>query len=236
MMRASRKRAYVDVAVMEEPEGFVLTLDGKPLLSAAKRPLRLPSRALAEAIAGEWAAQGQELDPRSMPLTRLAYAAIDVVAPGRTEIARRTAEFAGTDLLCYRASEPEELALRQQTLWQPLLDWAAARYGAYLAVAQGVMAVAQPADALAALGDEVAALDDMRLAALATATGALGSLVLGLALVEGRLDAEAAFALSQLDESFQSQRWGEDEEAAAQRARLKEDVAAAARFLALLRE
>jgi chaperone required for assembly of F1-ATPase len=236
MMRASRKRAYVDVAVLEEPEGFALALDGKPLLTATKRPLRLPSRALAVAIAGEWTTQGQELDPRSMALTRLAHAAIDIVAPGRAEIARRTAEFAGTDLLCYRASEPEELAQRQQKLWQPLLDWAAARYGASLIVAQGVMAAAQPADALGALGDAVAALDDMRLAALAAATPALGSLVLALALLEGRLDAEAAFALSQLDESYQSERWGENEEAAAHRARLKEDIAAVAHFFALLRE
>jgi chaperone required for assembly of F1-ATPase len=234
-MSSLRKRAYRAVAVIEEAADFAVMLDGKPALTSGRRPLLLPTRTLAEAVAAEWAPQEAEIDPVRMPLTRLAVAALDLVAPNRAEIAARIAEFAGTDLLCYRASEPEELVRRQQAEWQPLLDWAIDRYGAPLAITEGVIALEQARAALERLSRAVAALDDFALAALAAATAALGSLILGLAMLDGRIDGETAFALSQLDESFQAERWGEDEEAAIGRRRLRDDILAAARFVVLLR-
>lgn len=233
-MRHRRKRAYRRVTVAPLEGGFGIALDGKPVETPARARLVLPSRMLAEGVAAEWEAQGPEIDPLAMPLTRLAGSAIDLVGPGRAEVIARTAAYAATDLLCYRADGPPELAARQRAAWQPLLDWAAARYGASLKVTTGVIAVEQPAAALEALRQAVGACDDMRLTAVAAATAACGSLLLGLALAESRIDAEAASALSLLDEAYQSALWGEDEEAARRRQALRADIAAAARFLALL--
>jgi len=233
-MRHRRKRAYRRVAVVPLEGGFGITLDGKPVVTPAKARIVLPSRPLALAVAAEWEAQGPEIDPLAMPLTRLAGSAIDLVGPGRVEVIARTAAYAATDLLCYRADGPPELAARQQAAWQPVLDWAAGRYGASLDVTSGVIAIEQPAASLEALRRALAACDDMRLTAVAAATAACGSLLLGLALAEGRIDAESAAALSQLDEAYQSELWGADEEAARRRQALRADIAAAARFLAFL--
>lgn len=234
MTLTRRKRAYRGVAVVPLEGGFGIALDGKPVVTPAKARLVLPSRPLAEAVAAEWEAQGPEIDPLAMPLTRLAGSAIDLVGPSRAEVIARTAAYAATDLLCHRADGPAALVARQQAAWQPVLDWAALRYRAALEVTAGVIAVEQPAAALEALRRAVAAYDDMRLTAVAAATAACGSLLLGLALAEGHIDAEAASALSQLDEAYQSERWGEDAEAARRRQALRADIAAAARFLILL--
>ena len=230
------KRFYKHATVTEVERGFGVALDGKPVRTPAKFVLAVPTRALAEAIAAEWQAQGERVDARTLPLTRLASIARDLVAPRRSAVVAEIAKYAGTDLVCYRAEEPAELRRRQHATWQPHIDWATERYGAPLHVTSGVVPVTQPEATLAAYVKAIEAYDTHRLAALHLATAALGSLVLALALVEGRIDAEAAFAAAQLDESFQIERWGEDPEQTRRRAGLREDVALAARFVALLTE
>jgi chaperone required for assembly of F1-ATPase len=228
------KRFYRDAGVTEMPDAFGVALDGKPVSTPAKRPLTVPTRALAVAIAEEWRAQGETIDPRRLPLTRLASIALDLVAPRREAVVAEVAKYAGTDLVCYRAEQPPELAERQRAAWQPLIDWATLRFDAPLAATASILPVAQPAASLRALETAVAAYDTHRLAALHLATAACGSLVVALALVEGRIDAEAAFAAAELDESYEIERWGEDAEQARRRAGLKEDIALAARFVSLL--
>jgi chaperone required for assembly of F1-ATPase len=228
------KRFYRDAGVTETPDAFGVALDGKPVSTPAKRPLTVPTRALAVAIAEEWRAQGETIDPRRLPLTRLASIALDLVAPRREAVVAEVAKYAGTDLVCYRAEQPPELAERQRAAWQPLIDWATLCFDAPLAATAGILPVAQLAASLKALETAVAAYDTHCLAALHLATAACGSLVVALALIEGRIDADAAFAAAELDESYEIERWGEDAEQARRRAGLKEDIALAARFVSLL--
>lgn len=216
--------------------GHSIQLDDKPLKTPAKAALVVPSRALAAAIAAEWHAQGEDIDLGRLPLTRLASTAIDLVATRRQAIIAETANYATTDLVCYRAAHPRALAERQQALWQPLLDWASERYDAPLLVTTGVTPVAQPPTSLAAFAAAVAAHDTMRLTALRLATAAAGSLIIALALIEDRLDADAAFAAAELDESFSIEQWGEDPEQTKRRTGLRDDLALAARFTRLLKE
>jgi chaperone required for assembly of F1-ATPase len=229
------KRFYADVAVVPADGGYGIALDGKPLRTPAKAPLTVPSRALAEAIAAEWRAQGEEIALDLLPLTRLASTALDLVTPRRAEVGAEVARYAGTDLVCYRAGHPPELARRQHAAWQPLIDWARMRYDAALEVTIGVVPVAQPVASLRALAAAVGSYPPLELAALHLATAACGSLVVALALIEGRLDAEAAFAAAQLDETFEIELWGEDAEQTERRAALKDDIALARRFIDLLR-
>ena len=228
------KRVYQRVEARAVENGWGVALDGKPLRTPAKRDLRVPSKRLAAAIAAEWDAQDPDIRPETMPLTRLAATAIDRTAEKRAEIVAEIAAYAGTDLVCYRAAHPPALAARQDAVWQALIDWAAGRYDAGLAVTVGIVPVAQSPASLKIYAGVVGALDDFRLTAVQAATAACGSLVIALALHEGRLDADAAFTASQLDETFQIEAWGEDAEAAARRAALAEDIRAAARFLSLL--
>jgi chaperone required for assembly of F1-ATPase len=227
------KRFYGEVGVGRSGTGFTVTLDGRPLQSPAGTAFILPAKELAQAIAAEWRDQEEEIRFHTMPLTVLAGAAIDRTGKERRDVIDHALEYAGADLLCYRAEAPSELVLRQQARWQPLLDWLADAYGARLAVTAGIAHVDQPKPALLSLRAAVEALDDFELAVLSSATAACGSLVLGLALTAGRIDAEAAFDVSQLDETFQSEKWGEDAEAAERRRRLKADIEAAAAFLKL---
>ena len=228
------KRFYRQAEIIPVPGGYAVGLDGRAIKTPAKLPLLLPNAALAAAIAGEWNAQQSEIRPEKMPLTRLASTAIDRVAPQRDAIVQQIADYAGTDLVCYRAAQPPPLAMRQQAVWQPLVDWAAQRYAAPLETTAGIIPISQPVASLHALAAAVAEHDNFALAALHLLTGTCGSLVIALALTEGRLDAAEAFAASQLDESFQIEAWGEDEEQARRRAALAEDIVAAARFLSLL--
>jgi chaperone required for assembly of F1-ATPase len=229
------KRVYKSVESCRAADGgWGVALDGRTLRTPAKRELRVPSEALAAAIAAEWDAQKPEIHPATMPLTRLAATAIDRTAEKRCEIVAAVTNFAATDLLCYRAEHPPVLAARQEATWQPLLDWAAGRYDAGLAVTAGIVPAVQPPASLKAYATAVAVLDDFRLTALQAVTAACGSLIIALALLERRLDAEAAFAASQLDETFQIEAWGADAEAAQRRRALAEDIAAAERFLELL--
>jgi chaperone required for assembly of F1-ATPase len=229
------KRFYQHAAILPAGEGHGVALDGRPIKTPAKRELTLPTIALAAAIAAEWNTQAGEVRPARMPLTQLGNTAIDRVRPQRALVAQQIADYAGTDLVCYRAIRPPELAARQHAVWQPLLDWAVLRYDAPLDITAGVIPVAQPPASLRAFAAAVAAHDDFALAALHLATASCGSLVIALALVDGRLDADAAFAASQLDESFQIEAWGEDPEQVLRRRALADDIAAASQFLSLLR-
>jgi len=229
------KRFYVQAQAVAAATGFAIQLDGKPVKTPAGRPLEVPSLALAEAIAEEWAAQDEMVIPATMPLTQLASTALDRVEPERAHITGELMAYAGTDLLCYRAEIPVDLAARQARDWQPLLDWATLALDAPLVVTTTVLAVTQPPLALAALERTLNRTDPWRLTAIQSAAAALGSLVLALALAEGRLSATEAFDLSQLDETYQIEQWGEDYEAADRRAALAADIAAAARLLELLR-
>ena len=228
------KRVYRKVTTRPVPGGWGIALDGRSMRTPGRSELVAPSAALAEAIAAEWEAQRGDIRPATMPLTRLAATALDRTATQRELVVAETANYAGTDLVCYRAEHPPALMARQQAAWQPLIDWAMRRYDAGLAVTSGIVPRPQPPATLKAFAAAVAAQDDFRLTALHTVTATCGSLVIGLALMEGRLDAEAAFAASQLDEIFQIEAWGEDAEAAARRRALAEDIAAAARFVQLL--
>jgi len=228
------KRFYKTAGIVPAAGGRGVALDGRLVKTPGKRDLVVPSAALAAAVAAEWDAQQGEIRWETMPLTRLAGAAVDGSAQ-REAIVHQVAHYAGTDLVCYRASHPPALVARQHVVWQPLIDWAAERYGAPLMVTRGVIPAIQPAASLAAFAAAVAVHDDYALTALHAATAACGSLVIALALLEGRVDAGEAFAASQLDESFQIEAWGEDVEEAQRRAALAADIAAAARFVRLLR-
>jgi chaperone required for assembly of F1-ATPase len=229
------KRFYKEADAIDTGDGFTVQLDGKPLQTPGKRALHVPNRALADAVAAEWRGQGVTVSPLTLPLTRLVSTAIDRVPPRRDAVIAEIAKYAATDLLCYRAEDPPELAERQRQIWQPLLDWAAARHDAALTVTHGITPVLQPPAALAAIERAVAAYDALRLVALHLATTSCDSVVIGLALLAERLTPDEAFAATQLDESYQIERWGEDAEQTQRRAALKEDIALAARFAALLR-
>jgi chaperone required for assembly of F1-ATPase len=229
------RRFYRHAAPLATASGFGVALDGRLVKTPAKRDLAVPGAALAAAIAAEWNAQLAALRSSTMPLTRLANITIDRDPTAREAIVRQTANYAGTDLVCYRAADQPALAVRQEAVWQPLIDWAALRYDAPLTVTTGVIPAPQPKTSLQTFAAAVAAQDDFALTALHAMTAACGSLVIALALVEGRLDAAEAFAASQLDESFQIEAWGEDAEQAERRRALAADIEAAARFLSLLR-
>jgi chaperone required for assembly of F1-ATPase len=230
------KRVYATVETRPVGRGWGVALDGKPMRTPGKNELVLPSEVLAAAIAEEWEAQRDEIRPATMPLTRLAATAIDRTSAQRNLVVAETVNYADTDLLCYRADHPPALAARQHAVWQPLVDWATRRYGAALAVTSGILPARQPPATLEAFAAIVAGEDEFRLTALHTLTATCGSLVIALAIFEGRLDAASAFAASQLDETFQIDAWGEDAEAAARRRNIAADIAATARFIALLEE
>ena len=227
------KRFYNEATVGVGEDGHTVELDGRVVKTPARRPLVLASAALAEAVAAEWVAQDETVEPDTMPLTRLASTAIDRVADNRDHVIDETAAFGATDLLCYRAASPVDLAAGQAAGWQPLLDWLAERHGARLMVTEGLAAVTQPEDTLAKLRALVAEFDTPALAALHTVTSACGSLVIALALAEGRVDAAEAWRLSRIDETFQADRWGLDPETESRGERLRVEIAAAARFLEL---
>jgi len=230
------KTVTVERTESESRPAFRVLLDGRAIRTPGRAEGLLPTRPLAEAVAAEWAAQGDKVNPQTMPLTGLAWTALDRVRTRRDEIVAAVVAYAGHDLLCYRAEGPIDLAARQQETWQPLLDWLALTFDAPLAVTAGSVSISQPPAALAALARTVAGHDDFALAALSAATAATGSLVIALALTVGRLDAEAAFAAAQLDESYQMERWGEDPDARRRRDAIRAELAAVEHFMTLLRE
>ncbi|MFV0409709.1 MAG: ATP12 family chaperone protein [Paracoccus sp. (in: a-proteobacteria)] len=207
------RRFWKSAAAEPAEGGWRVTLDGKPVMTPGKHPLILPTEALAKAIAAEWDAQTEVIDPNRMPLTRAANSAIEKVAPQHEAVADMLGAYGGTDLLSYRAAEPDILNARQAEAWDPLLDWADETMGARLKTTRGVMPIAQDAAALARLRARLDPVDSFRLTALHDLVSLPGSLVLGLAVFDGRLNAEEAHALSRIDEAYQAEIWGRDEEA-----------------------
>jgi chaperone required for assembly of F1-ATPase len=230
------KRFYREAAVGPDDGGFRVLLDGKPMRTPAKAILVVPTKPLAEAIAVEWGGvpDKAEINAAHLPLTRLAATGLDRVVPRREEVIADTAKYAGSDLLCYRAATPESLVKLQHDAWQPLLDWAAERYGARLVVVEGIAFVEQSEDALRRLRDVVATHSDLALSALYNLTHTAGSVIIALAVAEGRLSAEGAFAAAQVDELYQIDRWGDDPLALKHREGIAKDIDASTRFLALL--
>ncbi|MFM7027136.1 MAG: ATP12 family chaperone protein [Chakrabartia sp.] len=225
------KRFYTHVTTTDA--GGIL-LDGRPVKTPARAALLLPNPHLAEAVAAEWAGQGEEIRPQDMPLTGLANAALDRVAPERAVFAAGLAQYGETELLCYRADAPPELVARQAQRWDPLLDWAGERYGVQFTRVTGIMHQPQPMATVLRLGDAVAAVDPFRLAALSPLVTISGSLVIGLALLEEAVLPEDAFDIAHLDELWQAEQWGEDDLALAARAARRRDFLAASRFVELL--
>ncbi len=230
----SLKRFYREATVGPSGAAFGVLLDGRPAKTPKRAPLALPSLALAEAIAAEWAAAGETLALDDLRLTRLATTAIDLGAETAPVWRDDIVRFAGSDLLCYRARAPEALVRRQADLWDPFITWARNALGAPFVTTQSVVAVAQPDLALAAVARAVEALDVWRLIAVKTATEITGSALLALALERRAFAPDAIFAASRVDEVYQAELWGRDAEAEARAARLRLDFDAAARFLSLL--
>ena len=240
-MRPLPKRFYAAVTVAGpvptdrgRADGSRILLDGKPMRTPAKAVLAVPTRALAEAIAAEWEAQGERIDPATMPLTRLVNSGLDGVRGREAGVRDDIAKYAASDLLCYRATEPEALARRQAELWDPILSWSREVIGASFVAAQGIMPVAQPEAAKAALARTLAGYDALALTALHVMTTLTGSALLTLAHARGRLGVEDAWAAAHVDEDWQIAKWGEDAEAKARRRRRWREMQAASRLLELL--
>lgn len=234
MRPALPKRFYKQAAVEERDGGFQLVLDGRPAKTPAKNRLAAPTRALAAALAEEWNGVGAEIDPAAMPLTRIVNSAIDGVAPRREAVLADLAKYAGSDLVFYRAGEPERLVAAQGAAWDPILAWAREALGARFVLGEGVMHVAQPEAALAAVGDRLEAIGSpFRLAALHVMTTLTGSLLIALAHADGLLDVNAAWEAAHVDERHQERLWGEDEEALARRAAREAEFRAASRVYEL---
>lgn len=210
-------------------------LDGRPIRTPGRTPLALPTRALAEAVADEWRGVGETIDPRLMPLTGLANAAIDRVAPDPVRFADGVSRYGESDLLCYRADTPAELVAREAAAWDPLLAWAGERYDVHFSVASGVMHQPQAEATTTRLREVVAALAPFALAPLSSLVTVTGSLVIGLALLEDAIDADAGWRAAELDADWQREHWGEDALAAAATAERRVAYQAAVCFLELAR-
>lgn len=208
------KRFWKSVDVTDVDGGFSVTLDGRAVRTPAKQLLTLPTQALADAIAAEWDAQTEKVDPRTMPVTRGANAAIDKVAVQHADVADMLAAYGDSDLLCYRAESPEGLIQRQAEAWDPLLDWAEARFGGRLVVQSGVMHSAQDPVLLAAMAKAVHDMSPFELAGFHDLVSLSGSLVIGFAAAWDQSPAEALWDVSRIDEDWQAEQWGVDEEAA----------------------
>jgi len=228
------KRFWKDVIVAKEDGGWGVALDTRPVRTPTRAPLVVPTEALADAIADEWRGIAGEVDPRAMPLTGLANAAIDRVAPERQAFAAGLARYAEADLACYRAEGPRGLVERQEESWDALLAWARRRFDVDFATTCGIVHVEQPAATVDRLAHALAALDPFRLAGLSPLVTIGGSLVAALAVVEKAITPEAAWDAVSVDERWQLEQWGADAEAEAALENRRRDFLAAARFLDLL--
>jgi chaperone required for assembly of F1-ATPase len=230
---APPKRFYDAVTTDPVAGGWRILLDGRPVKTPQRAELVLPTAALAAAVAEEWRAQSAQINPASMPLTKLANTAIDAVTPNLASVAEDVLSFAARDLICYRVSAPESLAERQRASWDPLLAWAEQRHGARFVATAGIMPVDQPPESLAALREPVAGLGPFELAALHVMTTLTGSALLALALGADELSLEACWAAAHVDEDYQRSHWGEDAEARKRRELRFADMRAAATFFRL---
>lgn len=229
------KRFWKDVAVVTSADGHAITLDGRPVRTPGRLPLAMPHPALAEAIADEWRAVTEKIDPRAMPLTGLANVAIERIAADPLPFIANLAAYAESDLLCYRAEAPDALVARQAAAWDPLIDWAQRRYDIHVEVVSGIIHRAQPPLALARLADALSALSPFALAGLLPIITITGSLIAALALIEGAADADTVWQASQIDETWQAELWGADDWALATHAAHRAEFDAGVRLLDLLR-
>ncbi|MEM7122919.1 MAG: ATP12 family protein [Pseudomonadota bacterium] len=228
------KRFYDIVAWRPCEGGFEVTLDERPVHTPGRERIVVPTEDLADEIAGEWRGQSGDVMPQTMPITRLVTTAIDRVAFRRAQVTADLAEFGASDLVCYRADAPAELVAFQARHWQPLVDWARRRYGAQMSVTSGIMPVDQPTEAVHALAAALEPLTDFELMAVHAVTVATGSLIAGLAVVEGEIAGEDAWRAGLADEHYAAEVWGEDAEAKARQDALREEIVMAERLLYLL--
>jgi chaperone required for assembly of F1-ATPase len=227
------KRFYTTASVDPSNDGFQLTLDGRPAHTPGRRPLAVPTRALADLLAEEWSRQSEEINPATMPVTRLVNTAIDGVTARRQEVVDDLVKYAGSDLICYRAAEPDRLVHAQNAGWNPVLDWVRETHGARFALAQGIVHVEQSPEAKAAIRKAVEAVrSPFQLAALHVMTTLTGSVLIALAHAEGRLTADQAWAVAHVDEHHQESIWGEDHEAMMRRQNREADFRAASQVFA----
>lgn len=224
------KRFWKQTEVTEVDGGFTVTLDGRAVKTPAKTAFAVPSRGLAEVIAAEWEAQEDKINPNTMPATRMANSAIDKVATQFSAVADMLAAYGDSDLLCYRATQPDALIARQAAAWDPILDWADKTLDARLIPVSGIIHQPQDSAALARLTARVHGLTPFQLAAFHDLVAISGSLVLGFGVTEGHLDPDQAWELSRIDEKWQEEQWGEDEEASEQAAVKRDAFLHAARF------
>ena len=236
MLTQSINRFYkkADAAADESGAGWRVLLDGRAVKTPAKADFLLPTEVLAHEIAAEWDSQGEKIQPATMPIMQLAATAIDRVRPNRAAVIAELTGYGRSDLLCYRAPYPEDLIERQAKAWQPLLDWSKNDLGVALNVTEGVMPITQADQALLRLQDHVEGFDDYYLTALHSLTTVSGSVIIGLAVMNRQIDAQAAFEAAQLDEEYSREKWGEDAEATARLDRHRAELLAAGRYLELL--
>jgi chaperone required for assembly of F1-ATPase len=230
-MRALRRRFYREAEVRQDAAGAVITLDGRPIRTPARRMLAAPGAALGEAIAAEWRRQGKFIDPAAMPLTRLANTIIDGVADRPEEVAGEVVKYLGSDLVCYRAASPEGLRARQAAYWDPVIAWARDALGAGFVVRQGVVHAAQP-DAAVAAASAAIPRHPWRLGAVHSITTLTGSALIALAVARVAITVEAAWAAAHVDEDWNMEFWGRDELALKRRAYRFAEMTAAAQVLA----
>jgi chaperone required for assembly of F1-ATPase len=228
-----RKRFYKQAQLSDAQDGVGISLDGRPVLTPRRRAFVAPTRPLAAAIAAEWDAQSETIDPRQMPLTRLANAVIDAVSENPEAVAEEITKYLGSDLLFYRAETPKKLVDRQSQAWDPVLAWARGTFGANFKPTQGVVHVTQPAEAVEAL-QSVIPRDPWRLAAVSSVTTVTGSALLALAIAQGAIDVDTAWAAAHVDEDWQMTQWGRDELALERRAYREAEFRAAASVLNLV--
>ena len=229
-MSSFAKRFYKEVSIGSQEGGYAVLLDGRVLKTPKKHPLVIEREAHAKRVAAEWEAQAEEINPSLMPCTRLMNVACEQTPTRRDDLIAEARRYAGTDLLCYRAENPSDLTARQEAQWGPLLDWAAG-LGIKLKSVRGIMAVTQDEAALDAMADQARALGDVDLTLLVHFISVFGSAVLGLAVMKGRLTAAQALDLSRLDELYQIEQWGEDEEAAERTAFIRRETLALAQLI-----
>ncbi len=226
------RRFYKTASAGPYLDGFAVLLDGKVAKTPSRNALAVPDHGLAEALAAEWQAQGERLDPATMPLTRIVNAAIDGVAGEMAAVRAEIVRYSGSDLICYRAEEPQSLVEAQSAAWDPLVAWAREALGARLQLAAGIVHVKQDESVLAAVDRALEPLGALALAAVHTATTLTGSAIIALAVLHGRLSIDDAWAVAHVDEDWQMRQWGADETALATRARRRREMDAAGLIMA----
>lgn len=236
MTAAPARRFYKTVSVAGQGAPYAVKLDDRPLRTPLKRPLELPSRALAEAVASEWGIQPEKIDPNTMPLTKLANTALDRVATDRERIIGEIVDFAGSDLVCYRAEKPQGLVERQAKAWQPVLDWARSAFATEFQVTEGVVHIAQPATSLGATRDYLSGKSSWALVALHNMTTLTGSALIAAMACENAIPASDAWEAAHVDEDWQIEQWGWDEEVRHRRNHRKREFDICLRFCELSRK